>query len=354
MTYTRILNIDKRILLREALLFLFTYLSLNCFAQTQWVSVDKVCRSSLRGLCVVDDNIIWGSGSEGTWLRSCNGGKDWRTSFIPGCSKLDFRDIHALDCDRAWVISAGDTCKIYYTSDGGLSWKLQYINYELGIFFDGFAFWDEKTALAYSDPLGGKFYVIGTKDGHTWQPIDRSGLPDALEGEAGFAASGTGICMVGEEAVWIATGGGSRARVMFSGDKGLTWTIYDSPLTSSDAAGIFSIVFTTPNNGTIVGGSYLDSTNNSANCATTTDGGVTWKLVTGQQPRGYRSCVAATNDAKLLLTVGRTGSEWSKDHGNTWIPIGKKGYFACAVGNKYAWAVGRNGKVGKLDLTKLE
>jgi photosystem II stability/assembly factor-like uncharacterized protein len=123
---------------------------------------------------------------------------------------------------------------------------------------------------------------------------------------------------------------------------------------SNDAAGIFSIIFTTPTNGTIVGGSYLDSTNNTANCATTIDGGVNWKLITEQQPRGYRSCVTASDDGKLLLTVGRTGSEWSRDNGNTWEPIGHKGYFACAIGSRYAWAVGRHGKLGKLDLTQLK
>ena len=354
MTYTRILNFDRCFCSPAALLFLFTYLSLNCCAQTKWVPANRACGASLRGLSVVDDSTIWASGSEGTWLRSCNGGKLWHTGTIPGCSKLDFRDVHALDCDRAWVMSAGDTCKIYYTSDAGQSWKLQYINYEPGIFFDGFAFWDQKNALAYSDPIDGRFYIIETTDGSTWHQVDESILPRAIEGEAGFAASGTGICTVGDEAVWIATGGGARARVLHSTDKGLTWTTYDSPLMSNDAAGIFSIIFTTPTNGTIVGGSYLDSTNNTANCATTIDGGVNWKLITEQQPRGYRSCVTASDDGKLLLTVGRTGSEWSRDNGNTWEPIGHKGYFACAIGSRYAWAVGRHGKLGKLDLTQLK
>jgi len=185
-----------------------------------------------------------------------------------------------------------------------------------------------------------------------WKAIDLSHMPNTIKDEAGFAASGTGICIYGDSAVWIATGGGERSRVMRSIDGGTNWTVHESPLMSATGTGIFSMVFTSELNGVIVGGSYLDSTNAGSNCAVTSNGGVTWKLITEQQPRGYRSCVAVNSDGELLLAVGRTGSEISKDLGKTWIPIGEEGYFVCAIGKKYAWAVGRNGKIGRLDLGK--
>jgi len=281
-------------------------------------------------------------------LRTSNGGKSWRSGSILGASKLDFRDIHAVDSMVAWVLSAGDTCKIFFTSNGGASWELQYTNFQPGIFFDGFAFWSKNHAIAYSDPIDEKLFVILTVDGRTWKAIDLSHMPNTIKDEAGFAASGTGICVYGDSMVWIATGGGERSRVMRSTDGGSNWTVHDSPLMSATGMGIFSMVFTSELKGVIVGGSYVDSSNAASNCAVTSNGGVTWTLITEQQPRGYRSCVAA--QGKLMLTIGRTGSEISKDSGNTWVPIGEEGYFACAIGNKYAWAVGRNGKIGRLDL----
>ena len=350
MIFLRTLNTDNRFFLREAFLVLFIVLSVDSIAQDHWASLDRVCSESLRGLSVVDDNTVWASGSGGTWLRTSDAGNTWVSGFIPGAAKLDFRDIHAVDSMKAWVISAGDTCKIFRTVDGGATWDLQYLNHQNGIFFDGFAFCSERSALAYSDPIDGKFYIIRTNDGKSWKPIDPLGIPPALEGEAGFAASGTGICTWGDSMVWIATGGGPKARVFRSVDLGATWTAHDTPIVSKEGAGIFSMVFTSSLKGTIVGGSYLDSSNANANCAVTIDGGLTWNLIEGSQPRGYRSCVAASETGGVLLAIGRTGSEISRDEGRTWMEIGQEGYFACGIGKEYAWAVGRNGKIGKLKL----
>ena len=356
MTYTRTLNTYRCPRIREALIVLFIFLSLNTSAQTsqedkdltQWTYPNRVCNSSLRGLSVVSDDVVWASGSGGTWIRTIDGGKTWTTSTIEGASKLDFRDIHALDEWSAWVISAGDTCKIFFTIDGGTNWELQYTNFEPGIFFDGFAFWDNKNALAYGDPIASRFDVIQTKDGVTWSHVDREALPLVLDGEAGFAASGTGICVLKDSLVWIASGGGIRSRVFRSKDRGITWSVYNTPLSSAEGTGIFSIVFISEDYGVIVGGSYLDSTKSDSVCAVTRDGGESWQLITDEQPNGYRSCVAAALDGEILVTVGRTGSEVSMDGGLSWASLGVQGYYACAFSENYVWAVGRNGKVGKL------
>ena len=124
--------------------------------------------------------------------------------------------------------------------------------------------------------------------------------------------------------------------------------VNNTPLASGDGKGIFSIVFSSPLNGVIVGGSYLDSTNSVANCAISKDGGETWSLVTRSQPNGYRSCISISIDGNTMVTVGRTGSEYSANGGEFWKPLGRIGYFACAFSSCFVWAVGRNGKVGKV------
>ncbi|RYZ49723.1 MAG: oxidoreductase, partial [Sphingobacteriales bacterium] len=48
-------------------------------------------KTSLRGLSVVNDNILWVSGSGGVVGRSSNGGKTWKWVTVPGFEKTEFR-----------------------------------------------------------------------------------------------------------------------------------------------------------------------------------------------------------------------------------------------------------------------
>ena len=55
------------------------------------------CDASLRGLHVVNENVLWASGSGGTVLLSTDGGESWAVNQIAGAEKNDFRSIHAWD-----------------------------------------------------------------------------------------------------------------------------------------------------------------------------------------------------------------------------------------------------------------
>ena len=350
MIYLKILISFRTSFPKVLFLSLYFLICVNCWSQSKWILLDSQCDANLRGLSAVNDKVVWASGSNGTWMKTIDGGNTWHYGRIDGAYKLDFRDIHATGINTAWVLSAGDTGRIYKTSDGGISWSSQYENYTKGIFFDGFAFWDEENAIAYSDPIDETFFLVITEDGgETWTKINTDKIPKTLDKEAGFAASGTGICTYGDSLVWIASGGGEKARVFKSANRGRNWTAEDTPMVSGEGKGIFSMVFSSPLNGIVVGGSYLDTTNSQGNCATTNDGGKTWQLVTRSQPNGYRSCIAISKDGNTLVTVGRTGSEYSTNGGEFWKPLGRQGFFSCAFSNSYIWAVGRNGITGKLD-----
>ena len=56
------------------------------------------------------------------------------------------------------------------------------------------------------------------------------GSPPVLPGEAAFAASGTCLVLQGASNAWIGTGGGARARVFRSIDRGRSWQVADTPL----------------------------------------------------------------------------------------------------------------------------
>ena len=142
--------------------------------QPGWDAQVSGSRASLRGVSAIDATTCWASGSDGTVLRTVNGGRSWQSVGVPEAESLDFRDIHAIDRDRALVLSAGLPAKIYRTEDGGTTWSECYSNQDEGVFFDAFDFWDEKRGVAFSDPVAGHLLIIVTRDGgQRWQPVDR-------------------------------------------------------------------------------------------------------------------------------------------------------------------------------------
>ena len=311
----------------------------------QWEKMNSPTKSHIRGMCAVDDSTIWISGSGGAIYLTTNGGSIWDNLTIPGAEGLDFRDIHAEDAENAWVISAGNGVKIFATHDSGISWEEQFVDENPEVFFDGFAFWNKKEALAYGDPINGKMSLLRTNNGLFWKDVTSS-LPNALEGEAGFAASGTGICIQNNH-VWIGTGGGEETRVLRSTDRGNSWEAFNTPMRKGEGFGIYGMAFLDEEHGIAVGGSYIDSLNTSGNCAYTFDGGSTW-AVPDSVPRGYRSCVTFTESGDHAICVGRNGCEYSMDKGITWIPFSEEGYWVCDAAGTTVWGSGRNGKLARI------
>lgn len=324
-------------------------------ASAQWIQQTSTTSADLRGVSVVSRSVAWASGSKGTFLRTTDGGATWAADTVPGATTLDFRDVQAIDASTAYLMSIGpgEQSRIYKTTDAGRHWTLQFTNTAPKGFLDGMAFWDADNGIALSDPVDGHLLVITTSDGgRHWTPVPPAQLPPTLEGEAAFAASGTSIAVEGSARVWIGTGGGARARVFKSADRGRRWTVADTPMAAGTAAsGIFSLVFTSAEHGVAVGGDYRMPREVRANVAVTADGGATWRLVEGAVPAGYRSGVAAVvgKGALTLIAVGASGSDWSLDGGATWTPIDALDYNSVAFAGALdaGWAVGPRGRIAK-------
>jgi photosystem II stability/assembly factor-like uncharacterized protein len=318
-------------------------------ASSQWVKQTVNTTASFRGLSVVNDKVIWASGTEGTVIRTVDGGKHWDVIKVPEADKLDFRDIEAFDANTAYILSIGngESSRIYKTTDGGKNWKLQFKNTNEKAFFDALACSDRYWCEAVSDPVKALFLVIGTMDGGLhWNIQTWSGLY-AMPGEAAFAASGT--CFISSRNRLFLVSGGARTSVyqamLLESDR--TFHRSDTPVVAgSNGSGIFSIAMFDYKKGVIVGGDYEKPDEHTNNLGFTTDGGKTWKLGTGLT--GYRSGVAYV-DKNTIIAVGTNGTDITRDGGKSWTKIGTENLNAVqARGKRAVWAVGPKGIVVKM------
>jgi photosystem II stability/assembly factor-like uncharacterized protein len=302
----------------------------------------------LRGLSAINAQTAWTSGSLGTVLRTTDGGSTWASVGPPGTEALQYRDIEAFDATHAVILSIGNgtDSRVYVTSDGGASWTLGFQNDDPLAFYDCMTFFDKKNGLAVSDPVGGAFRLIATDDGGLSWHVVPADIPPALDGEAGFAASGQCLVHKGPNDVWLASGGGATARVYHSSDRGLHWTVADTPIPSSGSAGIFALAFTDTMHGIAVGGDFLAPTASPNSVALTDDGGATWHLAP-QQIGEYRSSVFFVRP-KRAIAVGPSGSDVSYDGGQTWQPINDNSFDTVDCGHGACWASGEQGRVARL------
>ncbi len=320
-------------------------------ALAQWAPQSSGTSASLRGVSAPSDRVVWASGTQGTFLRTVDGGAAWQAGKVAGADQLDFRAVRAFDARNAYLMSAGPgrQSRIYRTSDGGTHWQLQYENSQETGFFDAIAFWDQRRGIVLGDPVDGSFVILSTSDGGaTWRPAAPSTLL-ARAGEGAFAASGTCLIVGRGGRAWFATGGPTGARVFRSSDWGRTWEFAETPVRHDSAsAGIFSLAFRGDMDGIAVGGDYTKPAEDRDNIAVTHDGGKTWKAPPGR-PSGYRSAVAFVPGSSRAISLGTSGSDVSPILGEAWTPLGGEGYNAAAFSNNgTGWAVGPRGKIAKL------
>ena len=308
--------------------------------------------AQFRGLSAVSRHVAWVSGQRGTVLRTVDGGRGWQQVGPPDTADLDFRDIEAFDARTAVALSIGEgeSSRIYRTTDGGRTWAETFRNTEPAAFYNCLAFWDSRNGLAVGDPVAGEFRVLATSDGgRTWTRV--TGLPPALPGEYQFSASGQCVTVAGRKDAWLATGGSTVARVLHSPDRGRTWTASETPLVSSESAGVFAVAFRDSRTGIAIGGDYANPTSGTDALALTRDGGRTWRLpVTA--PAGYRSAVAYHPFLPTaLIAVGPTGSDVSLDGGRHWRQFHDGSFDSVDCARDGAcWASGARGAVGTLTL----
>ncbi|MGW8282328.1 MAG: hypothetical protein ACWGON_03405 [Gemmatimonadota bacterium] len=308
----------------------------------------------LQAVSPVNEQVVWVSGHGGTWLRTLDGGVTWSAGTVPGADTLQFRDVHAMSADVAWLLSAGpgELSRIYRTDDGGENWRIQWVNEEPDGFYDCLSMFDEKRGLAYGDAVEGQLRILRTVDGgDRWTLVQGDRMPSALTGEGGFAASGTCVAIGAQNVAWIGTGNADRARVLRSNDRGWTWAAAETPLVAGEAAGITSVAFRDERYGIVVGGDLTKPDEHTANVAVSADGGVSWIAGGPLHMPGaaYGGAWVPGAGAPIAVAVGPGGTDWSADGGTTWAGFDARSWWSLGfVSAEAGWLVGPEGRIGKV------
>lgn len=299
----------------------------------------------LIGIHAVNDQVLWASGQRGTWIRTTDGGVTWASGRVPGADSLEFRDVHAVSADTAWVLSIGNgpASRIYHTTDGGQRWTMQFVASDARLFLDCFAFWDRGRALATSDTFEGGFRLFRTMDGgQRWVPLPPERLPPAQPQEGMLAASGTCLATEGHARAWVTTTG---RRVLRTTDAGERWQEASLPLTCAAA----TVAMRDSLHGFAIGSGIEGDLPSGDNVAETRDGGASWSLV-GRVPAPVYGA-AGRPGTRALIATGPKGGFLSGDDGRTWRLLSTENHWSVTF-TPYgtAWMVGAKGRITRVEL----
>ena len=305
----------------------------------------------LIGLHAIDEKVVWISGTGSTILRTLDGGNNWQPFQYEETDSLQFRDVYGLSQDEAIVLSAGEgfLSKIFrFSADEG--WMQTYQMTDSLGFLDGVDFWNDTLGLAYGDAIDHLPFILKTTDGGVnWHRLVKN-LPEAGQGEGGFAASGTLIEMAANGEAWIGTGAGGNARILHTHDFGDTWQAMATPMVKGEAAGITSV--RKSNHILLIAGGNIAVTNGQKdNIFLSMNNGISWKATTPPplQSAIYGSAFTIVEDQKYVLVCGPSGAAVSTNMGKGWTMLLENDLWSCEllpVGT--GWIVGRNGRIVKI------
>jgi photosystem II stability/assembly factor-like uncharacterized protein len=306
-------------------------------------------KSSLRGLSVVSDDVIWCSGSNGMVGKSVDGGLSFRWIQVKGYQKRDFRDIEAFDSSTSIIMAVAEPAIILKTSDGGFTWRKVFEDTTTGMFLDAMDF-DGKNGVVVGDPIRDKFFLAETSDfGDTWQVVKKNtNCTSMLQGEAFFASSGSNIIMkklkhTNNKFVYVSGGILSR---LFIGDVCLPL-----PLQSGKNSTGANAIDISPSGktGIVVGGDFSNDKYKDSSCVLVSfEHGTQFSFPTTPL-HGYKSSVSFVSENEVV-SCGTSGVDFSNDQGLTWQNISNLSFHVVKKSKigKSIFFAGGNGKLGRL------
>ncbi len=301
----------------------------------QWISQATGFDTANRGLwdiSIANENTVWAMAYDGNlgvfetlpeFTRTVDGGAHWIPGILP--SGYLWSNIMAINADTAWVTGVSDLMAVdgavFKTTDGGITWNEQGTDeiFNSTSYCNFVYFWNENDGVAVGDPNSSEFEIYTSSDGgNTWMLTPASAIPNPENNEYGIFRN---YCTYGDH-IWFGT---NKARVYHSTDKGLTWTVGDTDIPTTNITDHIDIVFWSENDG--LARKYNSSSNTNVKVVRTSDGGSTW------EPHKYAGTIYGSiyggiayipgTSATLVSTGAGTvsGSSYSDDGGINWVQI---------------------------------
>ncbi len=325
--------------MKKLLLFFAIIINMTASSQNFWTEVSDIFPDSdyyTGEISVVDNDVIWVNGKRGCnfdcysrkYSRSNDGGLTWTSgnySFLPAISRVTVGGIKAISINTAYVTVFGgfgdpnDTAYIgvWHTADGGTTWtKQQSASFTNPASFPNFVhFWNDNDGIVIGDPVNGYYEIYTTSNGGTnWNLLPVTNIPLPFIDEYAFPE----LYEIVGNTIWFGT---SRGRIFKSIDKGLNWTVSQSPLNdfvaiSGGDRGNFS--FKNQDEGIL-----RDS---NLNYYKTFDSGNTWNSITTNGTVRDYNANYIPNTQNTVFQFGKDendfrGSSYSLDGGSSWIDL---------------------------------
>lgn len=313
--------------MKKLLLSILFISSLGAHAQF-WTVKSTGFTTLSRGIgsiSIPDANNMWAIATDGSGggsltvkeiTKSTDGGNTWVASTVslgPGSTGLGLSSITAIDGTTAWLSAnpgTSGTGGVWKTTNSGATFTKQGTAAFAADSFTNFVyFWDANNGIAQGDPQSGYFEIWTTTNGGTnWTRVPSGNIPtpSPVGNEYGY----TNNYVVSGNTIWFGT---SSGRLYRSNDKGLNWTVAQTPLTDFGSTGANgSCSFSSTTNGLLV--------SSDGSIYNTTDGGTTWNAIaTGGYFSGDITYVPGTTGT--YVSTGTTGSSYTLDNGLTWNTI---------------------------------
>ena len=282
---------------------------------------------TLSSISIVNTSVIWAIALDNSaapdytikeFTKSTDGGETWTPGTInlgANTSGLGITSISAISDQIAWISAAPDVSDfggVWKTTDGGLTWTKQttaLFNNPIDSYTSFVHFWDASNGVTGGDTENGTFEIYTTSNGgNNWNRVIGANIPPSLVGEMGYV----GVTSVVGNIFWFGT---SAGRIFKSIDKGLSWTVTQTPSTDFNL-GLDRFTFSDANNGL-----FMDH-NNTTTLYKTTDGGNNWTSIT--TPGFYKTNIAYIPGTSTVIAGAAAnpfGSSYSTDNGSTWTTI---------------------------------
>jgi len=277
--------------MKKKIITLIFFINISLFAG--WEKLKSNTSEWLTDVYFVDDSIGYAVGTNGTIIKTVDGGDNWSDISIKIPEWL--LSLYFFDKNHGFIV--GTNSIIISTADGGMSWKYQYLPYKVN--FHGIFFSDRNNGwIVGGTPEGYGILLKTTDSGTTWIPVITD-LPVELLGIS--VCSSNNSYVIGRNGTFLKSNNsdyswsvnnilnfvfqdvtcngddiwlvGDHGIILKSTDKGYSWTFFPK-ITDNH---LFKIRFN-GNKGIIVGGSGSGYYSYSSIIMETDDGGNNWTL----------------------------------------------------------------------------